>query len=137
MIRLVSVEPSIDEALGELRLRRVGAIAAFIGIVRGETEGRAIEALEVEAYEEMALRELERIRGEALERFGVEEAVVLHRVGRLKVGEIILVILVASAHRDEAFKACRYILEELKRRAPLWKREITPEGAIWVEGERA
>ena len=61
MIRLVSVEPSIDEALGKLRLRRVGAIAAFIGIVRGETEGRVIEALEVEAYEEMALRELERI----------------------------------------------------------------------------
>ncbi len=104
--------------------------------MRGETEGRAIEALEVEAYEEMALRELERIRAEALERFGVEEAVILHRVGRLKVGEIILVILVASAHRDEAFKACRYILEELKRRAPLWKREITPEGAIWVEGEK-
>jgi len=136
MIRLISVEPSIDDALRELRPRRVGAIAAFIGIVRGETEGRAIEALEVEAYEEMALRELERIRAEALERFGVEEAVILHRVGRLKVGEIILVILVASAHRDEAFKACRYILEELKRRAPLWKKEITPEGAIWVEGEK-
>ena len=95
MIKLMREEPSIDEALQGLRLRRVGA----------------------------------------LERFKVEEIVILHRVGRLKVGETILIILVAAAHRDEAFKACRYVLEELKRRVPLWKREITPMGATWVEGE--
>jgi len=135
MIKLMREEPSIDEALQGLRLRRVGAISIFVGIVRGETDGRIVEALEIEAYDEMALREMERIRVEALERFKVEEIVILHRVGRLKVGEIILIILVAAAHRDEAFKACRYVLEELKRRVPLWKREITPMGATWVEGE--
>ncbi len=137
MIRLIREELSIDEALQRLRHRRVGAISVFIGIVRGETGGRIVEALEIEAYEEMAVKEMERIRGEALERFDVEEVVILHRVGRLKVGETILVILVAAAHRDEAFKACRYVLEELKRRVPLWKREITSEGATWVEGEGA
>jgi len=136
MIRLMREEPSIDEALQGLRSRRVGAIAAFIGVVRGETAGTAVEALEIEAYEEMALKELERIRAEALERFEVEEVVVLHRYGRLEVGDTILVILVAARHRGEAFDACRYVLEELKRRTPLWKREITPEGEIWVEGER-
>ncbi len=137
MIRLIREEPSIDEALQRLRRRRVGAISVFIGIVRGETGGRIVEALEIEAYEEMAVKEMERIRGEALERFNVEEVVILHRIGRLKVGETILVILVAAAHRDEAFKACRYVLEELKRRVPLWKREITSEGATWMEGEGA
>lgn len=135
MIKLMREEPSIDEALQGLRLRRVGAISIFVGIVRGETGGHVVEALEIEAYDEMALREMERIRAEALERFKVEEIVILHRVGRLKVGETILIILVAAAHRDEAFKACRYVLEELKRRVPLWKREITPMGATWVEGE--
>ena len=135
MIKLMREEPSIDEALQGLRLRRVGAISIFVGIVRGETGDRVVEALEIEAYDEMALREMERIRVEALERFKVEEIVILHRVGRLKVGETILIILVAAAHRDEAFKACRYVLEELKRRVPLWKREITPMGATWVEGE--
>ncbi|RLI07220.1 molybdenum cofactor biosynthesis protein MoaE [Candidatus Bathyarchaeota archaeon] len=135
MIKLIREEPSIDEALQGLRLRRVGAVSIFVGIVRGETGGRVVEALEIEAYDEMALREMERIRVEALKRFKVEEVAILHRVGRLKVGEIILIILVAAAHRDEAFKACRYVLEELKRRVPLWKREITPMGATWVEGE--
>jgi len=135
MIKLIREEPSIDEALQGLRLRRVGAVSIFVGIVRGETGGRVVEALEIEAYDEMALREMERIRVEALKRFKVEEVAILHRVGRLKVGEIILIILVAAAHRDEAFKACRYVLEELKRRVPLWKREITPMGATWVECE--
>jgi len=134
MIKLVREEPSIDEALQGLRLRRVGAISIFVGIVRGETGGRVVEALEIEAYDEMALREMERIRVEALERFKVEEVAILHRVGKLKAGEIILIILAAAAHRDEAFKACRYVLEELKRRVPIWKREITPMGARWVEG---
>lgn len=136
MIILVKEELSIDEALKGIREKGIGAISAFMGIVRGETGDRIVEALEIEIYEEMTIKELEKIREEALGRFGVKEIVILHRYGRLKVGDTILIILVAAAHRAEAFEACRYVLEELKRRAPIWKMEITPKGKRWVEGER-
>jgi molybdopterin synthase catalytic subunit len=135
MIKLMREEPSIDEVLNLLKGREVGGITSFIGIVRGETAGKTVEALEIEVYEEMTLKELEKIRAEALNRFGVKEVVIIHRYGRLKVGDVILVILVAAPHRYEAFLACRYVLEELKRRAPIWKREFTSEGEMWVEGE--
>jgi len=135
MIRITREDFSVGEALEGLKRREAGAIVAFLGIVRGESRGRRVERLEVEAYEEMALRELEGIRRRVLERFGVEEAVIIHRIGTLKVSENILLIAVASAHRKEAFEACRFILEEVKRLAPIWKKEYTPEGDLWVEGE--
>ena len=134
MIKITREDFSLEEVVESLRRREAGAIVSFIGIVRGEYQGHKVERLEVEAYEEMALKDLEEIKRRALERFGVVDAVIVHRVGTLEVSENILLIAVASAHREEAFEACRFILEEVKRMVPIWKREHTTEGSVWVEG---
>lgn len=136
MIEITSKDFSVDEALGRLRTGRTGGVVAFVGVVRGESEGRQVERMEIQVYDEMARRQLEAIRGEALERFGVEEVAVIHRVGSLRVSDNIMMIAVGAAHRGEAFDACRYVLENVKRRVPIWKKEVTPEGDFWVEGER-
>ena len=136
MIEITRADFSVDEALGRLQTGRMGAVVTFVGVVRGESEGREVKRIELQVYEEMARRQLEAIRMEAMERFGVEEINVIHRVGSLKVSDNIMMIAVGAAHRAEAFDACRYVLENIKRRVPIWKKEVTPEGHFWVEGER-
>ncbi|MCX6656163.1 MAG: molybdenum cofactor biosynthesis protein MoaE [Candidatus Bathyarchaeota archaeon] len=81
----------------------------------------------------MAEKQLQRIRGEAIKKFGVEEILIVHRYGNLMVGDNIVLIAVSAGHRDSAFDACRYVIDELKKRVPIWKREHTPTGACWVE----
>jgi molybdopterin synthase catalytic subunit len=123
MIKVTREDFSVEEVIQSLKRREVGGIVTFIGTVRGESQGQPVERLEIEAYEEMALRDLEDIRRRALEMFGVEDAAIIHRIGTLKVSENIILIAVAAAHREEAFEACRFILEEVKRLAPIWKKE--------------
>jgi molybdopterin synthase catalytic subunit len=109
-----------------------GAIASFFGIVRNHQEGRAVLRLEYSAYEPMVETECARIVGEAHDRWDVAVALV-HRVGELEVGDTAVAIAAASAHRDQAFLACRYVIEEVKRRLPIWKREFYADGsAEWV-----
>ncbi|KON31061.1 hypothetical protein AC482_02155 [miscellaneous Crenarchaeota group-15 archaeon DG-45] len=127
MIKVSLEDFSVDEVLGRLRTGRTGAIVAFVGVVRGESRGRQVERIEIQAYEEMARSQLEAIRREAMERFGVEDG--------LKVSDDIMMIAAGAAHRAEAFDACRYVLEQIKMRVPIWKKEVTPEGDFWVEGE--
>jgi len=134
MIEVTREDFSVDEVLSRLRARRMGALAVFVGVVRGESKGRQVDRIEIQVYEEMARRQLEAIREEALEKFGVEEIAIIHRFGCLKVSENIMMIAVGASHRAEAFDACRYVLENVKRRVPIWKKEITPEGDFWVEG---
>jgi len=136
MIRVTREDFSVDEAIAGLRSRSTGGIVSFLGAVRGESKGKPVEHIEIEVYEEMARAQLEAIRGEAVERFGVEDAAIVHRYGILKASEKILLVAVASAHRTEAFEACRYVIDEIKRRVPIWKKEVTPGGEWWVEGER-
>jgi len=107
-----------------------------VGTVRDTSKGRRISRMSIQVYEEMARSQLEAIRAEALEKYGVDQVAVVHRYGDLDVGDNIVYIGVAAGHRDEGFAACRYIIEELKRRVPIWKKEITPEGEVWVEGDR-
>ncbi len=133
MIELRREDFSIDEALGRLLKGGMGAVVIFLGVVRDESKGKAVERVEIEAYDEMAMRQLEAIRREAMERFGVKEALIIHRHGSLKASERIMMIAVGAAHRVEAFDACRYIIESIKVRVPIWKKEITPEGEFWVE----
>lgn len=133
MIEVKREDFSIDEALGRLLKPGVGAVVIFLGVVRGESRGRAVEGVEIEVYDEMAVRQLEAIRREALERFGVDEVLIIHRFGSLKAMERIMMIAVGAAHRAEAFEACRYIIESIKRRVPIWKKEVTSEGDFWVE----
>ena len=95
----------------------------------------SIDLIELESFRESALQELESIRGEAVARFGLKSAEIVHRVGLLSVGDNIVAIVCSAAHRDEAFLGCRYIIEELKKRAPIWKKEIGENGERWVGRE--
>ena len=112
-----------------------GAVCVFDGIVRDNTRGRATLHLDYEAYEEMALKQMNSLREEAKSKFGVREIAIVHRLGRLFVGETSVLIAVSSAHRAAAFDACRYVIDTLKKTVPIWKREQFADGAVWADGE--
>ncbi len=135
LFRIVG-EPIESERLAELVGRGHGGVVAFMGIVRGDSsDGRRVTALWYEAFEAMAVREFEVIAGEARERFGDVEIGIVHRVGEVRAGEISVAVLAGAAHRAEAFEACRYAIDELKRRAPIWKKECYADGsAEWRNG---
>lgn len=114
-----------------------GGYAAFEGWVRDSNEGQRVRGLEYEAFEALAVREGERIIAEARARFGVTHAACVHRIGALAVGELAVWVGVSAAHRDEAFRACRYIIDEVKHRLPIWKKEHYSNGdSGWVNCER-
>jgi molybdopterin synthase catalytic subunit len=114
-----------------------GGYTAFEGWVRNHNEGHAVTRLEYEAYEALANKEGERIVQEAMERFGVIRAACVHRVGSLAIGDLAVWVGVSSRHRDEAFAACRYIIDEVKHRVPIWKKEHYVNGdSGWVNCER-
>ncbi len=108
-----------------------GAIASFTGLARAEQGGT--EILELEAYPGLTDAEIARIAGEAAERFGLQDWLVVHRIGRIAPGEAIVFVATASRHRREAFEACDYLMDYLKSRAPFWKKSHGPDGARWIE----
>jgi molybdopterin synthase catalytic subunit len=112
---------------------RVGAVASFIGTVRDENDAARVSGLTLEHYPGMTEKALEAIVAEARTRFDIYEALVIHRVGALKPTDQIVLVVVTSAHRGEAFDACRFLMDYLKTRAPFWKKERTAEGERWVE----
>lgn len=111
-----------------------GAIVTFAGIVRGTNQGKKVLFLEYEAYPEMAVKMMERIGREIATTWGLESIRIQHRVGRLNVGETSVLIVVAAPHRDDAFAACQYAINRLKRIVPIWKKEVFEDGEVWVEG---
>ena len=111
----------------------VGGIVSFVGNVRNHARGHTIQHLEYEAYSEMAEREMDKIAEEAAEKWPGTHIAIAHRVGQLEVGEAAVVVVAASAHRDEAFLACRFAIDTLKVRVPIWKREVATDGAYWVD----
>ncbi len=111
-----------------------GAIVTFAGIVRGTNQGKKVLFLEYEAYPEMAAKMMERIGKEIRDTWGLSSVRMQHRVGRLNVGETSVVIVVAAPHRDDAFAACQYGINRLKRIVPIWKKEVFEDGEVWVEG---
>jgi molybdopterin synthase catalytic subunit len=112
-----------------------GAVVVFDGIVRNNTRGRRTLHLDYEAYESMALDRMRALVDEAKQRFEVREVVLAHRLGRLQVGETSVWIAVASAHRAQAFEACRWVIDTLKKTVPIWKKEFFEDGAVWADGE--
>jgi molybdopterin synthase catalytic subunit len=112
-----------------------GAVAVFEGIVRNETRGRSTLYLDYEAYEPMALQTMEDLAAEALGKFAVRDVALVHRLGRLEIGETSVLIVVASAHRAAAFDACRWLIDTLKKTVPIWKKEHFADGAVWADGE--
>jgi molybdopterin synthase catalytic subunit/molybdopterin converting factor small subunit len=119
----------------EIKHTTDGALCIFDGIVRDNTRGRRTLHLDYEAYEAMALQQLHLLRSEAIELFAIRDVAIVHRLGRLTVGETSVFIAVASAHRGAAFDACRWLIDTLKKTVPIWKREQFADGSAWADGE--
>jgi molybdopterin synthase catalytic subunit len=131
------VRDAIDTSaiLAGIKRAEDGAAVVFEGVVRNSTRGRKTLYLDYEAYEEMALREMERLAEQALKQFQIRDIALVHRLGRLEIGETSVLIVVASAHRAAAFDACRWLIDTLKRTVPIWKKEYFEDGAVWADGE--
>jgi len=112
-----------------------GAVLIFEGVVRNQTRGRKTVYLDYEAYEEMALQQMESLAAQALGQFQIRDLAIVHRLGRLEIGEASVLIAVASSHRAAAFDACRWVIDTLKRTVPIWKKEHFEDGAVWADGE--
>jgi len=130
---ILLVREPVDVAALQDVASRDGALCLFLGVVRDENEGRRVLRLEYEAYEDMALPLMEEIAAEARRQFGVGEVRIVHRLGRLEIGEVSVAVAAASPHRAEAFAACRYAIDTLKARVPIWKKEFYADGAVWRE----
>lgn len=115
----------------------VGGIASFVGLVRDRNDGARVSAMTLEHYPAMTERQLAAIETEARDRWDLIDVRIIHRVGRLHPGERIVLVLVASAHRAEAFEACAFLADWLKTKAPFWKKEATPEGDRWVAARQS
>jgi molybdopterin synthase catalytic subunit len=123
------------EIAAEIKAGPDGAVCVFDGIVRDNTRGRKTLHLDYESYREMALEQMRGLAAEAVTKFGVRDVALVHRLGRLYVGETSVLVVVASAHRGAAFDACRWLIDTLKKTVPIWKREQFEDGAIWADGE--
>jgi len=131
---VLSPEPiDIDALKAELGDASAGACVTFEGWVRNENEGRSVTRLDYEGYEAVATKEGEKVLAEAREKFGLARAVCVHRVGSLAIGDLAVWVGVSAGHRGEAFNACRYIIDEIKHRLPIWKKEHYAEGdSGWI-----
>ena len=124
-----------QQIMDEIKQSEDGAVSIFDGIVRDNTRGRKTLYLEYEAYEEMALRQMEKLAADAIADFKVRDVRIVHRLGRLEIGETSVFIVVASAHRAAAMDASRWLIDTLKKTVPIWKKEYFAGGAIWADGE--
>ncbi len=134
-IRIVRAPIVRESVLARVKCPEDGAVVTFDGVVRNNTRGRRTLYLDYEAYEEMALKQMQGLAQTARQRFGVGGVSIVHRLGRLEIGETSVLIAVASPHRGAAFEACRWIIDTLKKTVPIWKREYFEDGAVWADGE--
>ncbi len=135
MVRIQKEDFSIDEEINRVKAVSgdVGGIVVFLGTGRGTSRGRSISKLDFEHYPGMAENKLNEIREKALKDFDIIEVNIVHRISEISIGENIVLIVVGAAHRADAFKACKWCIDELKRITPIWKKETTPDGEIWVD----
>ena len=133
-VRLQQEDFSQDEEIRALQAcsKRIGGIATFFGCARDFSDGREVSEIRFEAFNCMALSEMQRLRSEAIERFGLIEARIVHRLSAVKPGDAIVFIATGAEHRAPALQACQWIIDELKERVPIWKKEFTPKGETWV-----
>jgi molybdopterin synthase catalytic subunit len=132
MIKIVQGPIDLDEVLDSVKSPEAGAIDVFIGTTRNHSDGRKVLSLEYEAYEPMAIKLMEAVGAEAGRRWGIDRFAIIHRTGRVGVGDASVVIAVSAVHRREAFEACRYMIDALKRDIPIWKKEVFSDGEVWV-----
>lgn len=133
--RITSEKIRTSEFAQSLKTPSDGAVVVFEGIVRNHSNGQKTLYLEYEAYNAMAIRKMEEIANEAKEKFDIDSVGIIHRVGRLEIGETSVAIVVTAAHRRPAFEACHYLIDRLKQVVPVWKKEYFENGAVWAEGE--
>ena len=133
-VRLQQEDFSQDEEIAALRAssKRMGGIATFIGCARDFSEGREVTQISFDAYGSMALAEMNKLRDEAMAKFTLLDARIVHRVGVVGAGEQIVFIAAGAEHRAPALQACHWLIDELKQRVPIWKKEVTPRGDAWV-----
>lgn len=133
-VRIQIEDFSLDAENAALKAssQRIGGIATFLGCARDFSEGHNVSEISFEAYGSMALTEMRTLREEAIARFGLLDARIVHRVTTVKAGDNIVLIVAGAEHRAAAFDACRWMIDELKERVPIWKKEITPQGEAWV-----
>lgn len=137
LVALRNAPPSIDEAVANVSHPGAGAVCVFLGVVRDESAGRPVVRLDYEAYQAMAVAEMKRIVDELVAEIPEARLAVVHRTGTLRVGDVAVVCAASAPHRDEAYRACRALIDRVKARVPIWKREHGPEGAYWVGWEDA
>jgi MoaE-MoaD fusion protein len=135
IIRITRDPIEADKLVSAAKHGEDGAVLVFDGIVRNNSRGRQTLHLDYEAYEEMALKRMNELAAQARERFGVRHVTIVHRLGRLLVGETSALIVVASAHRAHAYEASRWLIDTLKKTVPIWKKETFVDGAVWADGE--
>lgn len=134
---LIRVTPDAlrpEEAIAAVESPAAGAINVFLGVVRNNNLGRTVNYLEYEAYPSMAEKVMRELATEAMKRFGLEDCAVLHRTGRLEIGETSLLIAVSCGHRAESFEGGHWLVNEIKKRVPVWKKEVWADGESWIEG---
>ncbi len=134
-IEILRTPLPVAEVMAELRAGPDGAVCVFDGIVRNNTKGRETLHLDYEAYHDMALGQMHQLAVDAIQKFSIRDVALLHRLGRLVVGETSVLVVVASAHRGAAFDACRWLIDTLKQQVPIWKKETFVDGAVWAAGE--
>ena len=135
MIEVVKENIDIHNVIESVEDPSAGGVAVFIGTTRNHSDGKSVLALEYDAYVPMALKLMNRIASEVKSKWGVQKISIVHRVGRLAIGEASVAIAVSSAHRKEAFEACRYAIDTLKKEVPIWKKEFFEDGEAWVKNE--
>jgi molybdopterin synthase catalytic subunit len=131
-VKILSTPIDVSYCVNAVMSPSTGGIDVFVGTVRNATNGNAVVQLEFEAYERMALAEMQKIANEAMRRWQLNAIVIHHRTGTLIVGDVPVVIAVAAPHRAAAFEACRYAIDTLKQTVPIWKKEVYEDGAEWV-----
>jgi len=134
-IRIQTKDFSVEDETIKLRdtSKRIGGIVSFLGTARDFSKGQEITKMDFEHYPGMAEKRLGEIRDQALKDYDIIEVTLIHRVGEIAVGENIVLIIVGAEHRQDAFRACSWCIDELKRITPIWKKETTPKGIVWVE----
>ena len=137
-VRIQTADFDVSAEIAALRRNdpKVGAVASFVGVVRDVNDGGTVAAMTLEHYPGMTEKAIEEIIGQAKGRWDILDALVIHRVGTLKPADQIVLVVVTSGHRGEAFAACEFIMDYLKTRAPFWKKEQTGKGARWVEARQ-
>lgn len=132
MFEITEKPLSVDALVQQVTRNTCGAVATFTGVVREFSRGRQISYLEYEAYPEMAVAKMRQIEEEIRQKWEIERIAIHHRVGRLGIGELSVVIAVSAPHRRQALEACAYAIERLKRIVPIWKKEVAPDGSAWI-----